>query len=119
MEIVREKDEKRVAPRIRVHAPLRYQIRGTSNFSNVLSDNISVTGLGFINDDFIPPSSNLTLELNILSRVLTPIGKIAWSYPVPHSNKYRMGVEFLEMNPVERRYLDDYIGIQIETSKIH
>jgi len=118
MEITPEKNNKRLSPRIKERAALRYQVRGTSDFNNVLSDNISVTGLGFINDDFIAPSSNLTLEINILSRILNPIGRIAWASPVPHSNKYRLGVEFLEINPVEKRYLNDYIGIQIETSKI-
>ena len=118
METSPRKNDKRISPRIKVSAALRYQIRGTSDFNNVLSDNVSVTGLGFINDGFIAPSSNLTMEINILSRILNPIGRIAWSSPLPHSNKYRLGVEFLEINPVERRYLNDYIGIQIETSKI-
>lgn len=118
MEITPEKNDKRNSPRINARAALRYQIRGTPDFNNVLSDNISVSGLGFINDNFIAPFSNVTLQINILSRILNPIGRIAWSAPVPHSNKYRLGVEFLEINPVERRYLNDYIGIQIETSKI-
>lgn len=118
METTPKKNDKRNYPRIKVSAALRYQIRGTSDFNNVLSDNVSTTGLGFINDGFIAPSSNLTIEINILSRILNPIGRIAWSSPVPHSNKYRLGVEFLEINPVEKRYLNDYIGIQIETSEI-
>lgn len=111
------KDEKRQFPRIRLRTPLRYQIRGTPESNNALSENVSVSGMGFINDSFIAPSSNVTLEINILSRIISPIGRIAWSSPLPHSDKYRLGIEFLEFNPVEKRYLGDFIHIQMEMEK--
>ena len=117
MEIISVKDEKRNFPRIRLRTQLRYQIRGTPDFNNALSEDISLSGMGFINDNFIVPSSNVTLEINILSRILTPIGRITWSMPLEHSDRYRLGVEFLEFNPVEKRYLGDFIDIQMQMEK--
>ncbi|MCK9604375.1 MAG: PilZ domain-containing protein [Candidatus Omnitrophica bacterium] len=112
MESILDKENKRRFPRVELHIPLRYQIRGRPDFNNAICEDISVNGVGFTNDRFIPPLSKLTLELNVLSRSLSPIVTVAWSSPLPHSNKYHLGVEFLELNPVEKRYLGDYVDMQ-------
>jgi len=105
-------EEKRVSPRIPLRAPLRYQIRGTSEFSDTIIDNIGLGGIGLTNNKFIVPETLVMLELNILSRMLRPIGKIAWASSVPHSEKYRLGIEFLELDYSEKNYLKDYIDMQ-------
>lgn len=106
-------EEKRRYPRIKLKRPLRYQIRGTPEFNNAIVDNISVGGLGFVDNKFIAPRTSLMLEINVLSRILRPVGKIAWSSPLPHSNRYYSGIEFLELDPVEKRFLADYINMQM------
>jgi c-di-GMP-binding flagellar brake protein YcgR len=113
MAVTERKENNRRFPRIELHIPLRYQIRGTSEFNNAISEDISVGGMGFLNNKFIALSSNLTLEISILSHTLTPIGKVTWTSPLPHSNRYHLGIEFLELNPVEKRYLGDYIDMQM------
>ena len=65
----------------------------------------------FFNDDFIAPNTPVMMEMNILSRVLRPVGRIAWSAPIPHSDRYAMGVEFVEFENEEKRYLQDYIDM--------
>lgn len=107
--------EKRDFSRIKLHSPLRYQIRGRHEFYNTISDNISVGGIGFVNNKFIAPLTPLMLEINVLSRILRPIGRVAWSHPLPHSNRYRLGMEFLELNPGEKNYLKDFIDMQRAT----
>lgn len=106
-------EEKRHCPRINFHTPIRYQIRGTSEFDNAISDNISTGGISFINNKFIAPATPVMLEINVLSRILRPIGKIAWSSPLPHSYRNRLGIEFLELDPQEKNYLADYIKMQM------
>ena len=105
-------EEKRVSPRITLRAPLRYQIRGTSEFSDTVMDNISVGGMGFTNNKFIVPQTLVMLELNILSRMLRPIGKISWASSVPHSERYRLGIEFLELDHTDKNYLSDFVDMQ-------
>lgn len=104
--------EKRNSPRIKLHRPLRYQIRGRREFYNTISDDISTGGIGFVNNKFIAPLTPVMLEINILSRILRPVGIVAWSYPLPHSNRYRLGMEFLELDPGEKNYLKDFIDMQ-------
>lgn len=105
-------EEKRRFPRVKLKASLCYKIRGTAECNNSVTDDISLGGVGFINHNFIPPETSVGLEINILSKMLNPIGKIAWSQPLPHSNRYRVGVEFLEFDPREKNYLSDYINLQ-------
>ena len=105
--------EKRLFPRIRFFGSLRYAIRGVSGFSNAICDNLSAAGIGFINDKFIPPNTPLMLEIDILSRALNPIGRVTQSTCLPHSDKYRLGVEFLEIGLNEKRYLSDYINMKM------
>ena len=92
---------------------MRYAIRGVSEFSNAICDNLSAAGIGFINDKFIPPDTPLMLEINILSRVLNTIGRVTRSSYLPHTDRYRLGVEFLEIGLNEERYLADYINMKM------
>jgi Tfp pilus assembly protein PilZ len=109
-------EEKRRFPRINLNAPTRCQVRGESVSNNTVCNNISMGGISFIADKFIAPSSLVMLEVNILSRVLRPVGKIVWSQPLVHSDRNKLGVGFLEFNPVEKNYLNDYINMQMGTT---
>jgi len=92
---------------------MRYQVRGNAAESfGTISDNISTGGIAFNANSYIAPQTQLMLEIDILSRVLHPVGRVAWCAPLPHSDRNKLGVEFLEMDPVEKRYLADYINMQ-------
>jgi len=103
--------EKRSFPRIKLNTPLRYKIRGTPRVSETINDDISLGGLGFINNDFIPPRTPISLEVNLAARVLNPIARVVWSSHLPRSDRYRTGLEFMEFNREEKRYLADYIDM--------
>lgn len=106
-------EEKRRSQRIKINTPLCYQIRGTALYKNALCDNISAGGMSVISNDFIPLSATLMLEMNILSRTLRPIGKIARVEFLPRSNQKRLGVQFVEFAASEKNYLSDYIKLQM------
>lgn len=91
--------------------PVRIQARGAERFSHTVGEDVSETGLGFINDDFIAPSTSVMMEIEVLARVLHPIGKIVWASPYPHSNKYRLGTEFIEFDSDERKFLSEYVQL--------
>ena len=107
-----QKEEKRRFQRVDLHAALRYQVRGSPAFDSAIADNISESGLAFNSSKFIAPSTPVMLEESLLSRILHPIGRVSWCQPLPHSDRNRLGVEFLELDPFERKHLSDYIGIQ-------
>ena len=106
-------EEKRRFPRITFKAPIHYQIRGGSEFSNAVSNDLSLGGLNFVTDKFIAPRTSVGLEVDVLSRILSPIGRVTWLSPLAHSDRYKVGVEFLELDPREKNYLRDFIDMQM------
>ncbi|MFA5320389.1 MAG: PilZ domain-containing protein [Candidatus Omnitrophota bacterium] len=104
-------NNKRTSRRYDLELPLKYYVRGNQSFSStVASDNISAGGIGFTGRCFIPPSTNLMLELMVAKKSISSIGKVAWVNVSSRSNKYKLGVEFLEMNPMDREYLKKYLS---------
>lgn len=92
---------------------MRYRVRGVaSGFSNSISHDISALGIGFDASKYIAPQTPLMLEIDILSRVLHPIGRVAWCQPCPRSDRNSLGVEFMEIDPLEGRFLEDYVDMQ-------
>lgn len=103
--------EKRKAQRIPHRAPVTFLVRGTREAKSAISENISTGGIGLIHDSFIPPDTVLMFEVSILSQPFNTAGKVAWSWPVPHSDRYRLGVSFLELDPARRNYLTEYVRL--------
>ena len=112
MTVLMREEERRRFLRVRVNAPLRYQLIGAQGFSNTVLENVSLGGVGFINDKFITPMTKLSLEVELLSRVLYLRGKIAWAASLSHSDKYHLGVEFSEVSLEDKNYLHDFLEIQ-------
>ncbi|MFH1457713.1 MAG: PilZ domain-containing protein [Candidatus Omnitrophota bacterium] len=104
-------EDKRQFLRINLRTALRCQVRGESRFRNAISDNLSTNGVSFVADRFIAPSTPVMLEINVLSKVLRPIGRIVWSQPLPHSDRNRLGVKFIELDLMEKNYLKDFINM--------
>ena len=108
--------EKRNFARLGLRTPVRYQIRGQSQFDNTISNDISLGGISFTSNNFIPLKTPVMLEVNILSKVFKAIGKIAWAQPIPHSYRNVMGLEFVELPHEERAYLKNYLNMQLSQS---
>ena len=110
--LLQKQKENRCFPRLIFHSGMRYQLRGKPNFSNAVSSDISCGGLKFTADSFIPTSVPVMLEINVLNRVLSPVGKVAWSMPLGHSNRNQIGIKFVEFDSLEQNYLRDFIDMQ-------
>ena len=106
-------EEKRRFPRIKFKSPVNLQIRGVGSSESTACDNLSEGGIGFINNKFIPPDTLVMLEINVLSRILKPIGKVVSSLTLPHSSRNRLGIEFLEFDHNEKEYLRKFINMQV------
>jgi hypothetical protein len=107
--------EKRLYSRIRLKTPLRFQLLGSTEITHTISENISLEGMGFISQSFIAPNALLSLELNIVSNFLNPIGEVRWTQNLPHSDRYRVGVEFSELKDEQKKILQDYIDLKAES----
>ena len=113
MELLPKQRENRIFPRIGFHSKVHYQFRGKPIFDSGLTKDISCGGLRLISERFIPTSTPIMLEINVLKRVLRPVGRVVWSIPLPHSNRNQTGVEFVEFNLLEKNYLKDFVNMQL------
>ena len=113
MAILEKKQVARFFPRIDSQVQFRYQFRGQPDFESAVSSDISCGGLRFSSDRFIPTSTPVVLEINLLNRVLKPVGRVAWSSPLPHSYRNQMGIQFMEFDVLEREYLEDFVDRQL------
>lgn len=95
---------------------MRYQIRGEPQFDNTITNDISLGGISFTGNSFIPRQTPLMLEIKILSKLLKAVGEVAWAQSIPHSYRTIMGVEFQEMPLEDKAYLDDYLNINFSRS---
>ncbi len=102
--------EKRRSPRISIKAPVRYQIRGKPEANNAISGDISIGGLGFINDRFIAPDNCLNLEINLSPQMINTTGRVVRADSLPRSDRYRLGIEFLELDYQQKQFLSGYIS---------
>ena len=104
--------EKRQYPRIFYNTPLHCKIRGQTKYADTAIDDISLGGLSFTYDSFIPPHTYLMLEFCVRKNMLSPIGRIVWTNSMPYAHKYRCGVEFSEINQESRHYLKDLFTLE-------
>lgn len=105
---------KRLNPRLSRDFPLRYQVRGDKESYNAVSSNISSGGLSFTVHRFIPPETSVMLELNLPLRTISSAAAIAWITPLTHSDRYKLGVRFLEVNLRDKEYLSDYVDTHLK-----
>lgn len=112
MVVLEKQKENRCFPRLSFHSGLRYQLRGGSDFANAVCNDISYGGLRFTTDRFLPIAAPVMLEINVLNRILRPVGKVAWSMPLAHSQRNQTGVEFVEFNGLDQAYLKNFIDMK-------
>lgn len=104
--------EKRRTPRVNIKVPLRYQIRGKPEFNNAISADISSGGISFVNNKFVAPNNYLNIEISFFAQVINTAAKVIRADSLPHSDNYRLGVEFLELDYRQKQRLSGYITEQ-------
>lgn len=115
---MKEFEEKRKYIRFDSHLPVRFQLKESpSKFGHTLSRDISEGGMRLILNEFLRPKTELLLEMIILGRIINPSARIVWSQRISHSDNYQMGLEFLEMERIEKEKLKKYIDYKRESQE--
>lgn len=105
--------EKRQYKRQEGTFPFRYrETLGTpSPFRGALVKDVSLGGLRFRTESFLPLDTSLILELSLpeSTRPVRAITRVAWSRKLPAGERYEIGGEFVEMIPSEKRTLEGFL----------
>ena len=113
--------DKRKFKRIWFREPVEYLTDKGSNFGGCLGVDLSEGGLRFYFSDFIPPSTEMTLNFSIRQENRIGVnGRVAWVYKLPHSEQYLVGVEFSrdKDNLHSINQLQQYVESQFFTSTV-
>lgn len=91
--------ERRQSQRIKINSPIEYRFLNSDKFQNSVSCDISEGGISFKTDGPVPVGTHLYFfaKLKNKPQPLYGIAKIVWSSKEPYSEKYRIGLEFLEV----------------------
>ena len=106
--------EKRQSKRLKVNLPVTFENKGIErHFGETATKDISATGLRMNMDAFFPPNSNFLVKLRFpeVNKIVEAMAKIIWSHRISFSDQYQAGLHFTEMNPVFKRWLEEYILI--------
>ncbi len=105
--------ESRSFTRFDFSGPLRCQVRGSHEITRTVSEDLSLSGVKFINNKFIAPSTPIMLEISLKQNVIRPIARIVWSSALPRQDNFALGAEFIELDSQDKKNLSDYLKMRI------
>lgn len=106
--------EKRKSSRLTISLPVSYEFLGDKkNFGSSLTKDLDENGLKIKSDNFFPANTKLIITLYFpeVKRIIRTEARTAWSQRLNYSNKYVAGLIFLNINPIYKRWLQEYILI--------
>lgn len=104
--------ERRKSTRLTIGLPVSYELLGDKkNFGTSLAKDIDKNGLKIRSDKFFPANAKLILTLSFpeAQRTARSEARVAWSQRINYSNRYLTGLELINLNPLYRRWLEEYI----------
>jgi len=103
--------ERRKYVRIPDSSPVSYKVIPEEKISDYVAKDISQGGLRFFVHEFIPKDSLLKVRVTLSETTFSfeAVVKLMWINEVPYSDKYEVGVEFVNLPKESTEYLIDYI----------
>ena len=94
--------EKRKNPRIDVSFPLECKNLPSRNYFYTVSKDLSLSGTRILINEFIPKDNLLKIHINLIDKVLDLKAKVVWCNKERVSERYSIGVEFVEINDADK-----------------
>lgn len=115
-----EISEKRRSRRLKIGLPVTFhQVSASKRFGETITKDISLSGLRMDTDSFFQPNSNVIIKLRFpeVNKVIDVVAKVMWSHSATRSDKFQTGLAFSEINPMFKKWLEEYILINITMGK--
>jgi len=103
--------ERRRYVRIPESSQISYEVMPSIKIKDNITKDISEGGIRFFVDEFIPKNSLLKIRLTIekITFSFEAVVKLIWIREVPRTDRYEIGVEFINMPKKATEYFIDYI----------
>lgn len=93
------------------YGPLHYKKIGYATGSRKMVKDVSVQGIRFLADEFIPILTLLKVEMVLDDKIkqITAIARVRWVRKLAVQDGYEIGAEFEEINKTAVTYLNNYV----------
>jgi len=102
-------EDRRKHKRFNISFPVECKILPTRNYFYTVTKDLSLGGLKILNNDFISKGNLLSLDLNIIDKVLKLKAKVAWCNRERASDRHLVGLEFVEVNKYDHQSLSHFL----------
>ena len=103
--------ERRKYLRIREEDLITCEVLPSHKIGKGLTENLSIGGIRFFIEEFIPIASILRVELKLkhADREINAIVKVKWVRQVFSDEQYDVGAEFIDISSEDIKFLNNYL----------
>nr|CAX68989.1 probable Type IV pilus assembly protein PilZ [uncultured bacterium] len=103
--------EKRKYQRTQISLPVEAQVLSSKRYFHTVSKDISLVGIRIIMNEFIAHDNSLRLDVNLIDRVLPLKAKLIWCNQERLSDRYVVGLEFVELDLETRDHIVQFLHL--------
>jgi len=91
--------ERRNFPRVDISFPVECELLPErKKIFYTVTKNLSIEGAKILTEEFFPKDSMLRINLNLINEMVIAKTKVVWCNKEPYSERYQIGLYFLEIN---------------------
>ena len=103
-------EKRRKNPRIDIALPIEYSLpQRTKKILYTVSKNVGLGGIEILCDDFLSWGQTLRTQINLIDTIAHTRTEVVWCQKEMHSERYRIGLKFLELKEKDKARLCGFI----------
>lgn len=103
-------EERRAFPRIDISFPIECEILPErKKIFYTVTKNLSIGGAKILTEEFFPKEKTLKININLINEIIGAKAKVVWCNKEPYSERYQMGLCFLEMDRKNKNHLKAFL----------
>lgn len=103
-------EERRKAVRVHISFPIECRVLPERRkVFYTVTKNLSIGGAKILSEEFLPKEKTLKININLVNEIIEAKAKVVWCNKEPYSERYQMGLCFLEMNKKNRDQLRAFL----------
>jgi len=104
--------ERRKFIRIDEQTAVSYSVMPNYKSERKLTQDLSLGGIKFISDHFMPVGSILKIEIRLkhIPKVINAVVKLIWIKAIFNDEQYDVGVEFVHIDREDLEFMHDYLS---------
>jgi len=103
-------ENRRKNPRVGVSFPVECSVASEKNYFYTVSKDLSNNGVKILAGQALSKGASLRLNINLINKIVDVLAKVAWCNKERASERYCVGLEFLEMDKLSQETLGGFLS---------